>query len=507
MLNKPARAKYGKLVDERDTFLEIARENALVTIPYLYPPEDMSKGDNLDKPYQSLGARGVNHLAASLLNILFPTDRPFFRLTFSEEEASEIDDGTLAQIDEKLAEIEKQIIRDFDTQALRSNIYNSIRLLLTGGTVALSHLDGNFRTLKLDQFVIKRKSNKTLDYIIIKDAITKERAREISPTVIANQDKKEYFLYTVQQYEEDGEVVVWQELEDEKLSKKTFKKAPIIVVVTNIIDGEDFGRSYVEELAGDLNTLELLSKAVAKTAALASKSIFMVSPDGLTRGRDVARANDGDVVAGRATDVTVLQSQKGQDLNIVFQQTQELKERLGKAFLLSTETFPDRQLTATEARARVQEVEASLGGLYSMLSQTLQLPFIQLIIQNLEEKQVIPELPTEVDLNIVTGMDLLDRRTKVTQINEFLQFLSMFGEMGMQYIDMLALIEEVARGIGLDPADFVREPEQTPMDPQAGMEEVVNAGVAGAAQGVGGGVGQGVQDMVMNQMAQLQGQQ
>lgn len=507
MLNKPARAKYGKLVSERDTFLDIARDNALVTIPYLYPPEDMSVGDNLDKPYQSLGARGVNHLAASLLNILFPTDRPFFRLTFTEDESTNVDEGTLSQIDDKLAEIEKQIIKDFDKQSLRSNIYNSIRLLLTGGTVVLSHLDNNFRTLKLDQFVIKRKSNKTLDYIIIKDTVTQEKAKEISPMVVANQAKEDYSLFTVQQYLEDGEVVVWQELEDEKLNKKVFKKAPIIVVVTNIMDGEDFGRSYVEELQGDLNTLELLSKAVAKTAALASKSIFMVSPDGLTRGRDVARANDGDVVAGRASDVTVLQSQKGQDLNIVFQQTQELKERLGKAFLLSTETFPDRQLTATEARARVQEVEASLGGLYSMLSQTLQLPFIQLIIQNLEDRQVIPELPSEVDLNIVTGMDLLDRRTKVTQINEFLQFLSMFGEMGMQYIDMMALIEEVARGIGLDPSDFVREPQSPSMNVQAGVDQVVQSGVEGAAQGIGGGVAGGMQEAIMAQIAQMQGQQ
>ena len=507
MLNKPARAKYSKLLEKRTTFLDIARDNALVTIPYLYPPEDLSVGDNLDKPYQSLGARGVNHLAASLLNILFPTDRPFFRLTFTEDEETEVDPATLAQIDEKLAEIEKNIIKDFDKQSLRSNVYNALRLLLTGGTVVLSHLDNNFRTLKLDQFVIKRKLNKTLDYIIIKDMISKDKAGDISPMTVAKSAREEYSLYTVQQYLEDGEVTVWQELEDEVLNKKTFKKAPIIVVVTNIIDGEDFGRSYVEELQGDLNTLELLSKAVAKTAALASKSIFMVSPDGLTRGRDVARANDGDVVAGRATDVTVLQSQKGQDLNIVFQQTQELKERLGKAFLLSTETFPDRQLTATEARARVQEVEASLGGLYSMLSQTLQLPFIQLIIQNLEDRQVIPELPREVDLNIVTGMDLLDRRTKVTQINEFLQFLSMFGEQGLQYINMVALIEEVARGIGLDPSEFVQEPQQPTMDPQAGMSEVIQGGVAGAAEGAAGGVGQVTQEAIMAQIAQMQGQQ
>ena len=142
-----------------------------------------------------------------------------------------------------------------------------------------------------------------------------------------------------------------------------------------------------------------------------------------------------------------------------------------------------------------------------MLSQTLQLPFIQLIIQNLEDRQVIPELPREVDLNIVTGMDLLDRRTKVTQINEFLQFLSMFGEQGLQYINMVALIEEVARGIGLDPSEFVQEPQQPTMDPQAGMSEVIQGGVAGAAEGAAGGVGQVTQEAIMAQIAQMQGQQ
>ena len=489
-----AKQLYEKGVSLRETYIETARDAAQVTIPYLYPDTVHEEGETFDQPYQSLGARGVNNLASRLLNVLFPTNQPFFRLSADVDLENE-DPALAIQVDDALQKIEQTIHKTIDKKALRASLYNALRFLIVGGTVVISNLDDTFRVLRLNQFVIKRKADKSLDYCIIKDKITREKAEQLAPSVVEDNEKKEYYLYTTQYYEEDGSIRICQEIEDVKVLEEYFKKPQVFVVTSNLVDEEDYGRSIVEELLGDLYTLERLSEAVSQSAAIASKHIFLVDPGGSCRGRDLAKASNGDVISGRANDVTVLQSQKSSDLGIVFNHIQELKDRLGKAFLLTAETFPDRAITATEARARVGEIEASLGGVYSQLSQTLQLPFLDLIIQNLEEEQKIQELPDGVSVNIITGMDLLDRKSKVGQIQEFLQLIAGLGPQALSYVNPVAIVKEIAKGIGLDVETFVVDPSEQ-QDMGAAMQQTQNNLMRGVTDGATQGVATGMQGAV-----------
>ena len=499
---KTAKQLFDKGLSTREKYLEVARDNSVVTIPYLYPDTDHEKGEEFDSPYQSLGARGVNHLASQLLNVLFPTNQPFFRLSsdLNEEEDMEL----VFEVDTALQRIEKIILKEIDKKALRAHLYNSLRLLLVGGTVVLSFLDNAFRVLRLNQFVVRRHPDRKINYVVYKDKITKEKAMEIAPQVCEDKKKEYYDLYTIQYYNEDGTVKVCQEIENERVVEEEFKKPPIFVVTSNLLDDEDYGRSVVEELQGDLYTMERLSEAVAQSAAIASKHIFLVDPAGALRGRDLAQAQTGDVISGRATDVTILQSQKSADLGIVFNHIAELKERIGKAFLMTAETFPDRQLTATETRARVSEIEAGLGGVYSQLSQTLQLPFLELMIQNMEESKTIPELPDGVTINIITGLDLLDRKSKVAQIQEFLALIQGLGPQALQFVNPVAVIKEIAKGIGLDIDQIIVDPD-VPQNPEDAVVRTQNNllrtmadnGLQGIGSGVAGVAGQATVENMM----------
>ena len=74
---------YEKLSQFRVPFIQRAEEAAKYTIPALMPPvhsKGMSGYDQLYQPYQSLGSRGVNSLAANLLMTLLPPNQGFFRL-------------------------------------------------------------------------------------------------------------------------------------------------------------------------------------------------------------------------------------------------------------------------------------------------------------------------------------------------------------------------------------------------------------------------------------------
>ena len=79
-----AASRYEQLRLERDMFLIRARESAKLTLPSLVPPEGHNGTNDLYKPYQSLGARGVNNLSAKLLMTLFPPNTPFQRFVIDD---------------------------------------------------------------------------------------------------------------------------------------------------------------------------------------------------------------------------------------------------------------------------------------------------------------------------------------------------------------------------------------------------------------------------------------
>ena len=145
------------------------------------------------------------------------------------------------------------------------------------------------------------------------------------------------------------------------------------------VDGEDYGRSYVEEYIGDLKSLEGLSQSLVESSAASAKMIFMVRPNSTTKKRDIAVARNGDIISGSGDDVSVLQANKFYDLQTVEKAIARLEERLAYAFLLNTAIQRQAErVTAQEIRYMANELETAMGGIYSLLSQELQLPLVQL---------------------------------------------------------------------------------------------------------------------------------
>ena len=102
------------------------------------------------------------------------------------------------------------------------------------------------------------------------------------------------------------------------------------------VDGEDYGRGYVEEFLGDLKSLEGLSQALVESAAASSKVVFMIRPNSVTKKRDLAFTRNGDIITGSRDDVSVLQTDKQYDLRVVQESIRALEERMSFAFLLHT---------------------------------------------------------------------------------------------------------------------------------------------------------------------------
>jgi hypothetical protein len=94
--------------------------------------------------------------------------------------------------------------------------------------------------------------------------------------------------------------VVYQEAAGIRLpqSQGTFKKGELEYLVLRFSHqpGEDYGRSYVEEYLGDLDSLEALSETLVEGSAASARVVFMVRPGGVTSLKVVTEARNGDVV-------------------------------------------------------------------------------------------------------------------------------------------------------------------------------------------------------------------
>jgi hypothetical protein len=80
-------------------------------------------------------------------------------------------------------------------------------------------------------------------------------------------------------------------------------------------------------------------------------------------------------------------------------------------------------VTAEEIRYMAQELETGYGGIYSNLSQELQLPLVSLLMDRLEKKDVnSPPLPRKyIKPAITTGLDAIGRGNDRTRLSQFLR--------------------------------------------------------------------------------------
>ena len=323
MADKPlepgtAGALYKTLEQDRMPFLMRAMDSALYTLPTLVPPLGHSRGTKYYTPFQSIGARGVNNLASKLLLALLPPNTPCFRLDIDPMTLEKL--GSVpeekANVDSKLAKMERSVQRKIETEAIRVSTFEALKHMLVAGN-ALAYLpqEGGMRVFHLHNYVVQRDPmGKVLD-IVVKESVSPAVLSEEMEGMITStptdkegskKDKAEspsdqasrtsnIDLFTHVTWK-DNKWLVYQEIRGFKvpssLGSYPADKSPWIPVRMSKVDGESYGRGYVEEYLGDLKSLEGLSQAIVEGAAAAAKILFLVNPNGTTEMSDLERISE-----------------------------------------------------------------------------------------------------------------------------------------------------------------------------------------------------------------------
>lgn len=465
-----AAKEYTKLETKRQPYLTRAWDASELTIPFLLPRNGTLTQD-LPTPYQGIGARGVNNLSAKLLLTLFPANSPFFKFEiddFTLQELTQRDDAR-ALVEDGLGSMERAVATEIETKALRVPLYECLRHLIVAGNALLNITDeGTLRVFHLDQYVVDRDPQGAVITIVVKESISNEILLErFSVVPDDSKDDKDHDLYTVIKRKKK-KWEIYQEVANKRVpgADGTFPldKSPWMALRFCRIDGENYGRGFVEEYIGDLRAVDGLNKAILEGSAAAARVLFLLNPNSTMKLRTLENAPNLAIRSGTKDDVTVLQMEKFNDFRTAETTMERIEQRLASVFLLNQSIQRDAErVTAEEIRFMASELETTLGGIYSILSLELQLPLAITFTDNLQKSGKLPKLPKgTIKPTIVTGFEALGRDAEANKMALFLQKSNeIFGpEVMAQYTNVSNVLKRFGTGFGLDIKDIIKDDEQ-----------------------------------------------
>ena len=485
--SETAQHLYTQLEASRDPFLRRGREASELTIPYVLPPDGSSSSTEYKTPFQGVGARGVNNLASKLLLALLPPNAPFFRLSIDsyelekaraelgETETQEIK----TQLEKALAEIERSVMQEVESEAFRVGAFEALKNLIVTG----------MRVFRPDRYVVKRDPMGNVTHIATKETIAPFLLPDSVKDAVYKDSKNDTCdLYTAVVRKGD-KFMVYQDVKgipiDESFGSYNVDKSPFIPLRYTRIDGENYGRGFVEEYLGDLKSLESLTQAIVEGSAAAAKVLFLVNPNGTTKARTLSDSANGAIVQGNAGDISVLQLQKFNDFRVAQETMRAIQERLSNAFLLNSSVVRQAErVTAEEIRMLSQELETALGGLYSILSQEFQMPLVERLMSRMRKKNKMPKLPKDiVKPTITTGVEALGRGNDLNKLDMFIAGANQIvgPEAVQQYLNVSDYFTRRATSLGIETEGLIKTEEEVAQASQQAQMQALASQLGGPA--------------------------
>jgi hypothetical protein len=108
------------------------------------------------------------------------------------------------------------------------------------------------------------------------------------------------------------------------------------------------------------------------------------------------------------------------------------------------------------------ELESSLGGIYSTLAQEFQLPFLTVVMGSMERKGALPVLPKgSIRPSITTGIEAIGRGNDLSKLSGLLQDLQPLGpEVIANEMNIGDYIKRCGAARGIDMKGLIPTPEE-----------------------------------------------
>ena len=484
-----ARERYNQLSTARHQFLDTAVECSELTLPYLITDDTTTKQNfkRLPSPWQSVGAKAVVTLAAKLMLALLPPQTTFFKLQVRDDKiGEELPPEVRSELDLSFSKMERIVMDYIAASSDRVVVHQALKHLIVGGNALLFMGKEGLKNFPLNRFVVNRDGNGNVLEIVTKELISAKvlgkeyipEPKPNSPTDNSNQGDDDVEVYTYVKLDEKTGRWVWHQECHDMIVKDTRSTAPKnaspwLVLRFNTVDGEDYGRSRVEEFLGDLKSLEALSQALVEGSAAAAKVVFMVSPSSTTKPQTLAQAGNGAIVQGRPEDIGVVQVGKTADFATAANMAANIEQRFNDAFL-QLQIRQSERTTAEEVRLTQLELEQQLGGLFSLLTVEFLVPYLNRTLLVLQRNGQLPRIPKNiVRPAIVAGVNALGRGQDRESLTQFIMTIAqtLGPEALLKFIEPTEAIKRLAAAQGIDVLNLVKTPEQLQEEMEAQQQQ------------------------------------
>lgn len=451
---------YSKFLNGRTEHEDTAEAICGLTLPYIMMERGATSSSKYkDKLSQAFCGRLVNTLKAKMGMSLLPPSTSSFRLEPDKDALEQLTGGSpdaKAVVYEQLSSSVNMINKEIEAQQIRDTIFDMLVQLIAVGSVIMEKKPGKGILLHtLRNFTVDLDSRGEPRAMCVVETL-KDLPPDITPP---DENQNEYKLYTL--LERDPVLENWtmrQSIEDTEVgTPQTFNddNLPFQYVGWTWTDGDKYHRPYAEDYLPDMRQYDQLSNLITKGSIVAAKVILFVDEKGnRTRKTDVARSKNGDVVNGRADDVTALQLQKNFDFQVPMERLADIGRNLSSAFLMNESVTRDAErVTAQEIRFMAQELEtSSLSGVYSKLAKKVSKRIVEWIMAELGIKF------KGISVNIITGLDALGRSQEAQKLDGIVQRFAAMNMMHWLNEDELAARYVAYEGV--DSTGLLRTPTE-----------------------------------------------
>jgi hypothetical protein len=486
--------------------VERAEHYARFTIPSLMVDPLESSGSAttvaaVKHDFQSLGSLLVNNLAAKVSLALFPSGMPNFKIEQSEalQELAKREGASESDLKTALATMERNSSRRIFLNGGQHKLVRASKLLITTGDCLIYRDPKAFRftVWSRQSYAVRRKSSGELRCVILKQRMPFDELDQVHQDKIQQQKgaqygrKVEIELFTKVDYMRPGVVEVIEESCGVELQRTQYPEhlCPYILPVWSLADGEHYGRGLVEEYAGDFARLSLVTEALGlyELNALELLNIVDESAGGVID--DYQDAEIGDYVPGKVGAITAYERGDYNKIQAINASLAPLTQRLTQAFMYTGMMRDAERVTAEEVRMVAEEAEATLGGVYSLLSESMQVPLAYLTMAEYAASQTNASLlrgiiNKDVYPAIITGIPAMTRAAEVTALRlvaaDIATILPALVQASNQ-IDPAKVVEIIANARGVDISSISKSAEVLAQEAQARAAAAATQQMAGAA--------------------------
>jgi hypothetical protein len=498
--NKSLKNRFDALDSKRNPVLFRAREFAELSIPGLLPREGMSETSELPVPFSAATARGIGRLSSRLVSTVSPLNNiPFFNLELDDAVPLEGSDPTPEQ--SVLGRIERRVMKKLGTTNLRSALFAAFQHLQVIGNVLLQVQDNyNLTVHRLDNYVIRRRPDGEWHEIIYRDWVDPSMLPDalVAEGFAQGEDESAQAepVYTCVINDHKGGCSIEREFRDKKFGKGDYKVCPYIPLGWNLISGENYHRGLIEENLGDIRAIEVMAEALLDAIAANAEWRFGVNPAGITEIHDLQDSVNGAFVPAAKDDVFPIQL--GNQAQVAAAQNSvTLKEQtLGQVFLLNSAVQPSGdRVTATMVKVIANELEQALGGVFSDIARSLQLPLVRRVMYMMlndgillpesdpataKMKAALEEEDGVLSIKIRTGLEALNREVENEKMGQIMDVLGRLPQPAQDAVIWPGMLNRFVSTFGVEPTGIIKTVQQ--MEQEAAQAAQAQASQMAAEQ-------------------------